>query len=341
MTWSARFKTFSDHVPSILSIVRGFMGLSLPFFLFSSSLTVHLIALAVFIVGALTDYWDGWYARKYNKVTDLGKILDPTSDKFLILAPLATFSYLGMYSPWWVVPIFLREVLVTFCRLGFMLEAKAVAAEKMGKLKFVFQVFTLAVLFLEFLCERQPWAAGFEGFIAHSVPYVLMIANFLTLISGASFFISNRHHFKSLQFARYVSACGVGLIPKAPGTYGSLLALILVPFINWNTPLYVMTAAALWFAGAWAVRQFDLSSNKDPQFVVMDEVIGILITFYAIPLTWTSAIAGFCLFRFFDITKPFPLRRFEKAPGYWGIMLDDVGAGIYSWLIMQYFFLRG
>jgi len=75
--------------------------------------------------------------------------------------------------------------------------------------------------------------------------------------------------------------------------------------------------------------------QRDPNFIVIDEVAGQWIALIAVPLRWQYALASFILFRGFDIFKPPPLRLLEKLPGGWGIMLDDVGAGLYALALMQ------
>jgi phosphatidylglycerophosphatase A len=77
------------------------------------------------------------------------------------------------------------------------------------------------------------------------------------------------------------------------------------------------------------------SGGKDPQFVVIDEVAGQLITLIAAPVTWQSLLLGFILFRVFDIVKPPPVRQLERLPEGVGIVVDDVGAGLYGLAVMQ------
>jgi len=84
-----------------------------------------------------------------------------------------------------------------------------------------------------------------------------------------------------------------------------------------------------------ATRIARASGVKDPQFVVIDEVAGQLITFIGVPLTWKSLLLGFILFRVFDILKPPPVRQLERIPEGAGIVLDDVGAGLYALAIMH------
>jgi phosphatidylglycerophosphatase A len=77
------------------------------------------------------------------------------------------------------------------------------------------------------------------------------------------------------------------------------------------------------------------SGVKDPGFVVIDEVAGQMIALIGVPLNWKYLLASFILFRAFDIVKPFPLRRLEKLPEGTGIMMDDVGAGLYALVLLQ------
>lgn len=94
-----------------------------------------------------------------------------------------------------------------------------------------------------------------------------------------------------------------------------------------------------------ATRVARAAAIKDPQFVVIDEVAGQLITLIAVPVAWKSMLAGFILFRGFDIVKPPPVRWLERLPEGAGIVLDDVAAGLYAWAVMQlllhYGVLRG
>ena len=112
MTSWEKYKNRLLH-PNGLSIVRGLIGLSLPFLILRPNPAGHWVALTLFIVGAITDYFDGWVARQYKLESPFGRWIDPFSDKILILGPLAAFAMLKFYSIWWVVPIFAREILVT------------------------------------------------------------------------------------------------------------------------------------------------------------------------------------------------------------------------------------
>jgi len=124
---------------------------------------------------------------------------------------------------------------------------------------------------------------------------------------------------------------GVGLVPLAPGTAGSLVAVLsykaALHSLAW--PLYLLLVAVLFSVGAGAAaRHAEEIGRPDPGRIVVDEVCGQLIACAFLPANWISVAVAFALFRFFDIIKPWPIRRLEGLPGGWGIMADDVGAGL-------------
>jgi phosphatidylglycerophosphatase A len=103
-----------------------------------------------------------------------------------------------------------------------------------------------------------------------------------------------------------------------------------------RTPIAVILAFLVVLVGIpAATRVARASGGKDPQFVVIDEVAGQLISLIAVPLSWKSFLAGLILFRAFDIVKPPPVRQLERLPEGTGIMLDDVAAGILAWIAMH------
>jgi phosphatidylglycerophosphatase A len=132
------------------------------------------------------------------------------------------------------------------------------------------------------------------------------------------------------------TALGAGYAPIAPGTWGSAVGLLLwfaLPSSVWIQALAIVAVAV---AGVWsggvAERHF---GRTDPGEVVIDEVAGMLVTLFLNPVSWWGAVAGFLLFRAADIVKPFPARRLEGLHGGFGIMADDVMAGIYANLALR------
>jgi len=135
---------------------------------------------------------------------------------------------------------------------------------------------------------------------------------------------------------------GIGYMRLGPGTWGSaatvlcwwLFAHWIAPNIQpWAAIALVVFVVLIGIPAATRVSR--ASAAKDPQFVVIDEVAGQLIALMAAPVTWKSLLAGFILFRGFDIVKPPPVRQLERLPEGTGIVLDDVAAGLYALAIMQ------
>jgi phosphatidylglycerophosphatase A len=140
-----------------------------------------------------------------------------------------------------------------------------------------------------------------------------------------------------------VTGLGLGRIPSAPGTFGSLLGLPLVSGLQHLPPVAQGIAAVVLFliGVPLCTRGARLMHAKDPGAIVYDEIAAFPVLFLVARLTPFTAIAGFALFRLFDITKPWPVRQFEKLPEGWGLMADDLVAGIYAgaalWLLVQTF----
>ncbi|HEY3382081.1 MAG TPA: phosphatidylglycerophosphatase A [Vicinamibacterales bacterium] len=125
----------------------------------------------------------------------------------------------------------------------------------------------------------------------------------------------------------------VGHFPIAPGTAGSAAAIPLYLLLRWAgmPALDVAVIVVLFAAGCWAGSEAEAHYGRtDPGQVVLDEVIGMLLTLLFLPVSWIGVLLGFLLFRLFDVFKPFPARQCERLPGGLGIMADDAVAGIYG-----------
>ena len=131
---------------------------------------------------------------------------------------------------------------------------------------------------------------------------------------------------------------GVGMVaPFAPGTFGTLPAVPLAWALDLAGPWAMGLGALLAFAVGVAVSKTAITATglKDPGVVTIDEVAGYLIALIGAPVTPGTLLAAFLLFRFFDIAKPWPIRRFEQLPGAWGVLVDDVVAGLLAALCLQ------
>ena len=130
---------------------------------------------------------------------------------------------------------------------------------------------------------------------------------------------------------------GAGYSPIAPGTLGTLLAIPIYFFLSEiSFPLYQLTLLTFFFLSCWISGQAQQYFGKtDDQRIVIDEMMGFFITMLWVTKTPFFILVGFILFRFFDILKPFPIHRFEKVKGGFGVVLDDVMAGVYANIILH------
>jgi phosphatidylglycerophosphatase A len=136
------------------------------------------------------------------------------------------------------------------------------------------------------------------------------------------------------RLAVFLATAGyAGYFPIAPGTVGSAMGLVVYGLVWWTQSaaveallILILFVVGVW-AGTTAERYF---GGIDPGPVVLDEVVGMLITLAFIPVGWTGIAAGFVLFRIFDILKPFPAARLESLHGGLGVMADDAVAAVYA-----------
>jgi phosphatidylglycerophosphatase A len=133
------------------------------------------------------------------------------------------------------------------------------------------------------------------------------------------------------------TAFGAGYAPIAPGTAGSAVGVALYLLIRTApAPAQLAVVGAITLVGIWAGSvAAEHFGREDPGEVVIDEIAGQLVTLVLTGATWRGALAGFLLFRVLDIIKPWPANRFERFPGGWGIMADDVMAALYGNALLQ------
>ncbi|TQR21098.1 CDP-diacylglycerol--glycerol-3-phosphate 3-phosphatidyltransferase [Psychrobacillus vulpis] len=153
-----------------------FLGATIP--------TGHLIGAIIFIIASITDFIDGYYARKYNLVTNMGKFLDPLADKLLVSAALIILVQFGIAPAWVVILIISREFAVTGLRLILANEGEVVAANQLGKIKMWTQIIAISSLLLG--------NVFFEMFSFPFATIMLYVSLFFTLWSGFDYFYLNR-----------------------------------------------------------------------------------------------------------------------------------------------------
>ncbi len=133
----------------------------------------------------------------------------------------------------------------------------------------------------------------------------------------------------------FVVSCGfVGHIPGAPGTYASVIGCVILYLLSFSSPLAgVVLVIAVTFISVVSVNNLAYE-GEDPAYVVIDELAGMFMTMAGHRATVMTLFIGFILFRFFDIIKPYPIKRFERLKGGYGVVADDIVAGILANLLL-------
>lgn len=187
-------KQSNFNLPNSLTVLRIALGVLVPYLLLTGDFWAQVWSAVLFAIAAFSDWFDGWYARKYQLITRLGKILDPIADKVIVLscfAALSDLTHINMYSFYWVLPIFIREIVITVYRLLFLLQKRAevVAAEWSGKAKTFMQMLTLPFAYFAYMFENY---ADMSSIYSQYALYAMLIGSlYLTIYSGVAFTVKN------------------------------------------------------------------------------------------------------------------------------------------------------
>ena len=185
-----------------LTVSRIFLTILFIFFIRQENLMFAILATVIFVLASLTDYYDGYIARKYNLVSDFGKLMDPIADKFLMLAAFLTFVRMNVVVDWMVILILGREILVTGLRIFALTKQKVLAAERGGKHKTVSQVVAIFIILGFIIFKRSAiiisgWSEDVEFWWKVGINVSMLVTVALTLISGFSYFWRNRNLIKT------------------------------------------------------------------------------------------------------------------------------------------------
>ena len=186
----------SVHLPNVLTVLRILLTLAFIACMTHSGVVSVIAATVLFMIASWTDFYDGYYAKKYNIVSNFGKIMDPIADKFLVLTTFFIFAQRHVIPYWMFYLIFVREVLVTGSRILAIERGQVLAAEKAGKLKTLCQLFVIWLILLFIIFQEnggfeylpQLFSQIFFGLIRSLM--ILTVA--VTVFSGISYFWNNR-----------------------------------------------------------------------------------------------------------------------------------------------------
>jgi len=184
------------NLPNILTLSRIFFAVVLVYLLEQGSQTGNIWAAIVFTIASITDFYDGYLAKKWGLISDFGKIMDPVADKILLLSVFGVLAHIGKIAWWMFIVIAIREILVTASRLLAFRQGQVLAAERAGKIKTVSQIIAVSVILL-YLVAQQSEYCSFWFYNAQRIwesinDSLMLIAVILTVYSGAEYFRNKR-----------------------------------------------------------------------------------------------------------------------------------------------------
>ena len=194
------------NLPNILTISRIFLTFIFVAVLLRDGIEAKIIAAVIFAIASLTDLLDGYFAKKRKQVTDFGKLMDPIADKFLTLAAFFVFARMNVIAFWMFALVAGREIVVTIFRLvAKKRKGAALAAERGGKYKTVFQIVTIGVILLFLILRESEWAANWPSSLFYqwytAIDILMLITIILTLTSGSLYLWKNRRVIHAPSFS--------------------------------------------------------------------------------------------------------------------------------------------
>ena len=185
------------NLPNKLTITRIILTFIFIYFISQQGFVAITVATLLFILACLTDFADGYIAKKRHQISDFGKLMDPVADKFLILAAFLAFVRMQIVENWMVILILGREIIVTSLRIFALSKGKVLTAERAGKHKTVSQMVAIFailgfIIFKESLDSRSQWSDAIEIWWRCGIDILMLITVGLTLISGLSYLWNNR-----------------------------------------------------------------------------------------------------------------------------------------------------
>jgi CDP-diacylglycerol--glycerol-3-phosphate 3-phosphatidyltransferase len=331
-------------IPNFISLLRVVLTPVVVILLMRNTPLSLACSLLLFTLTALTDFWDGYFARRLQKVSDLGAFIDPLADKIFVLSMFAAFAYEAVITPGLFCIFAGRDVLLTFLRSIVIARGFTWTTSYLAKSKTFLQFVVLYGGYLVLAVQRGLIAIPLVD--VHVIyTWMVWVIAIITIYSAFDYLVRARVTIESIinsykvpkvvdKLMLGVATCGFAWVPVfAPGTIASVAAMVLAYVLaGWSVSNSLCAGLFLFglFLLGWvaATRASNILKQEDPSIIVIDEVVAMLLVFFLIPqhepLWYLLACA---VFRLYDIFKPFPINFVEKKiKGGLGIMLDDLVA---------------
>jgi CDP-diacylglycerol--glycerol-3-phosphate 3-phosphatidyltransferase len=183
------------NLPNKLTISRIILAAIFILFLFIRGAGAKFVALAVFLIASLTDYYDGLIARRCNMITDFGKLMDPIADKILVLGGFLAFVEMKIIPAWMVMVIIARELFITGIRISALSKKKVLSAEMAGKHKTISQIVAVLSILVFLIIRDSGFTFRYIDYYKSTIYALMLITVAMTLASGISYMLRNRDIF--------------------------------------------------------------------------------------------------------------------------------------------------
>jgi CDP-diacylglycerol--glycerol-3-phosphate 3-phosphatidyltransferase len=335
-------------LPNLVSFLRVLLAPIFFVLICSHNESAVRFAVIVFILGALTDYFDGWLARRRKEVSAFGAFFDPLADKIFTATAFVALGVIDIFPFWMIFIVIARDIGTTLLRVYADSLNRSIITSRNAKVKtflqMAFIVYVLLLIWLKYLEGIPAIKDAATWLLASDITYYMMLALTLhTVWTSIDYLLNNgylvRYFWKNdaANFLRiaFVSVFGVGFLPIMPGTFGSAAALLIV-FAPMSSAMILICAAIATVIALAVIGNVEKRHGSDPHCVVIDEVIGmwVILSVPGIPHSWFWVIMSFGLFRLFDIWKPFPIRWFNNHRGAVWVIADDIFASVYSIIVL-------
>ncbi len=322
-------------------------------------------ACVLYLIGAITDYFDGMIARKYQIITAEGKFVDPLADKMLTSAAFIAFVQLDIVALWMILIIIIRDFGTTFLRIWAKKIDIRINTSLLAKWKtFIQMIFIAYILTFVFLKNTELISPQIADKIIYSdVTYIsMLLLTLFTIWTAIEYVLANKEHFglvkkkhnkknvkenvsgvnniKKILFCKITgSFLGIGFIPFAPGTIATFIAVgiyLLIPDL-YKTQIALILASLFFFISIPIITVLEKTDTPDPRYFVLDEMVGIWFAlsnpYFNPEILWLVILI--LLFRLFDIFKPYPINLLNSKKGAFFVLADDIVAGFLASMIYQ------
>lgn len=327
-------------LPNILSFLRVLIAPLVYQMIQSDDSSMIFYALIIFSIGAITDYLDGFIARRWGNQTTFGSFLDPIADKVLTNAALLGLMSIHIIEPWIITIIIGRDIFITLLRIYADRIEKPIVTSFTAKVKTAIQLSCTMIILL-----ILSFSAGNKYVWTHLyiVDIVMYIIGILTVYTSIEYCYQN----KTLLFLlikeplipgikTLIATCfGIGFSPFAPGTIASTMSILITILPITHYQLQIITIVCF-IVAIPSIRHMERIYGDDASLIVIDEVIGmwIILSFDFVSYTPVMLLVALILFRFFDIFKPFPIHLINKRKGAFWVLADDIVAAFATIIIL-------